>query len=204
MQVVKYFHEEPASLEILATDLSAEARQPDMRQSLEQFLRGPRYYRGYLAGTDLEADRTGATTVASAWIPSLVTLLASDHVYRERAGSLDQVDTGHALAAGLQGDVLTAGLRPHEPLSPGPVRERLPSLRPRLDGGGIVLIAEPAHDGVDWALFSPAPQADRLRTLFSTAASGPARFVIPHVEARGEHKFYFERYDLELYAHYRT
>jgi hypothetical protein len=92
------------------------------------------------------------------------------------------------------------------PQLPGEIRDHNSVIRAILDAGDILLRAEPAHDGVDWAVYSAKPLADRLTAAFRAATSSDtvARFVIPQRMARGEHKFYFERYDLDLFAAYRV
>lgn len=207
MLVVKYFFEEPASLEVLAPDTSPDGRAPARPRSLEDFLRAPRYYRGYLTATDLDRDLTGATAVLDpqAWLEPLLGMLPQQ-VMRRRDARTVQVVTRDALSSGLAGDALAAGadLPAELPDLSGELRDRLPGLRSLLDLGLTVLLAEPAHHGADWAIFCAEPLADRMRSAFGEAPADTARFVIPHVKARGEHRFYFERYDLGLYERFRV
>jgi hypothetical protein len=84
-------------------------------------------------------------------------------------------------------------------------RNQTAALEPLLESGATLLFAEAAFHGVDWSLLSPSPLADRLRDAFlGQSDAGTTHFVIPHVKARGEHKFYFERYDLSLFEAYRV
>lgn len=200
MQVVKYFFEEPASLEVLAPDLEPDGRAPSAPRSLEDFLGARRYYRGYLTASDLQSQRFGATAVPDPWLAAAGKVLPVGVVRSPRLGDLD---AERALRQGITGDWLAAG-PPDVPLPSlqGPVREVLGSLRPLLDAGLTVVLAEPAHDGVDWAFFSAEPMADRFREALR--GSDAACYLIPHAKARGEHKFWFERYDLGLFAQYRV
>jgi hypothetical protein len=210
MRVVKYFYEEPASLELLVSDGSAIYREPAQAMSLEAFLGAPKYYRGYLAASDLEEGLTGATALkdASAWLDAVREMLASETVYRSRpdAHAFTEVALREALATGHPSDLLAVGPggAPQLTRIEGDLRQRLSALRPLMDAGFTLLIAEPATDAVDWSFFSARPMADRLRTAFRSAGPGAARFVIPHLKARAEHKFYFERYDLALFEEFRV
>ncbi|MFT4606035.1 MAG: hypothetical protein ACI9W4_002781 [Rhodothermales bacterium] len=211
MIVVKYFHEEPAALEVLAHEEAPDARGPATPKSLQSFLSAPKYYRGYLTATDLANDLTGATALhdASAWLDPICSVLGGGEVWvndgsGSRAGALPEVLSG----AVVVGTVVMLGSEAGAdvPTLKGDIREHNRALRALLDAGMVVLRAEPAHDGADWALYSGAPLADRVRDAFreSPASESVARFVIPQRMARGEHKFYFERYELELFKAYRV
>jgi hypothetical protein len=54
--------------------------------------------------------------------------------------------------------------------------------------------------GHDWSIFSSHPLADRVKDAMANLPDDTRGYVIPYVEARGEHKFYFEQYDLELFS----
>jgi hypothetical protein len=212
MIVVKYFHEEPAGLELLADDTTDSGRAAGEAISLEAFLGRPSYYRGYLAGTDLATMATGATApgVPGAWVDPVVRALSGTGWWAaDPGGSWPAVDPGEILSAGLPGMLLvTAGRMPARPaprLATDGVRRSLAPLRALLDEGATVFLAEPAPDGVDWAAFAREPVAARVREAFVASPVPDARrFVIPLREASGEHGFYFERYDLGLYARHEV
>ncbi|MFT5141907.1 MAG: hypothetical protein ACI80V_001973 [Rhodothermales bacterium] len=210
MRVVKYFHEEPASLELLASGESPASREPAEAMSLEAFLRAPKYYRGYLAASDLKEGLTGATALndPSVWLNAVLEMLATETAYRSRPGAdaFSTVGLAEALSMGQTSDLLAVGPGPAPELNriEGDLRQRLSAVRPLMDAGFTILIAEPATDAVDWSFFSAQPMAGRLRTAFQSAGSDAARFVIPHLKARAEHKFYFERYDLGLFEEFRV
>ncbi len=212
MIVVKYFHEEPAGLEPLAEDTDPEARLASEPTTLEAFLARPPYYRGYLAATELPSLKTGATTPGAprAWVEPLIdTVGKGDWCVAGDDGSWLAVDPVEALSRGEPGHLLViAGGAPpfaSPDAGSGDVRRSLSGIRSLLDAGATVLRAEPAPDGVDWAIFCPHPLADRLRRTFAEhPADGTRRFVIPLREARGEHRFYFERYDLDLYSRHEV
>ena len=216
MIVVKYFHEEPAALEILVAEEAPDARGAEVPRSLESFLSSPKYYRGYLTASDLGSGVTGATALShpEVWSVPLGAVLvggsarAQESVWINegagaREGSLEAV-----LLSAAVGTVVVVGTSTGAatPTLVGEIRDHNRVIREILDAGDVLLRAEPAHDGVDWALYAAQPLADRITAAFQVAPStdGVARFVIPQRMARGEHKFYFERYDLDLFAAYRV
>lgn len=227
-------------MEILAADEAFGARGPAEPNSLEAFLSAPKYYRGYLTASDLERGLTGASALREpqVWTEPLRAVLGQEAIsYNDgsgsRAGSLSSVLLSATAETSVVVGPSTSG---PAPALPGEIRDHNPVIRKILDGGALLLRAEPAHDGVDWALYSATPLAGRFRVAFEAAASQAAephaaephaaeshdtrppsaaasdtgapetvvKFVIPQREARGEHKFYFERYDLDLFAAYRV
>lgn len=213
MIVVKYFHEEPAALEQLAADAGPDARAGAEPRTLEAFLSAPSHFRGYLAATDLETGATGATagSSAEAWVDAVIAALGRGGWWTGLPDATWQpADPARVLAASAPGTTVVTG--PGAPApdlevveAAGGLRRSLPALRALLDAGMTVLVAEPAPDGADWSVFDARPLADRLRSAFAARpAEGVRRFVIPFREARGEHRFYFERYDLALYAHHEV
>jgi hypothetical protein len=209
MIVVKYFYEEPTGLEVLAEDTSASARAGGEELSLEAFFERSPYYRGYLAATTLRSMKTGATAgrAPDAWVLPLVVAVSRGGWWSAgEAGSWVGAEPREVLRSAPAGAVLVTaaqlpGVEAPRSLAGGGVRRSLAPLRELLDAGTTVLISEPAPDGVDWSVFSPQPLAERLRRAFSASPGrGVRRFVIPFREARGEQGFYFERYDLSLYA----
>jgi hypothetical protein len=210
LDVIKYFFEEPASLEVMTPDLVPDARRAAEPVSLEAFLRAPKYYRGYLAGTDLRAGRTGATALAhpDAFIEPLMHAFPAETwtsgstdgraVTRSPGDVLRVLRDPSATRILACGDLPDAGMLLD---ASGPEhRRRWPALRRVLRNTALVLLPEPAPHGFDWALFSTRPMREPLTAAFRRFPhEGVRRFVIPYREARSEEKFYFERYDLAKY-----
>jgi hypothetical protein len=207
MQVIKYFYEEPAALEVLTPDLEPDARQRQASpRSLEAFLEKPRYYRGYLAGTDLATGRVGLTALAQplAFIQPLVRAFPGLHWGRAALdGTLPSPADVRAVLADPAATAVLAGAT--DPV-PAPYltaaghperRQALPALRALLDVARIVLIPEPAHHGFDWSLFSAEPLREPLVAAFRDDPRDEVRrFVIPIQRARSEQMFYFEQWRL--------
>lgn len=218
--VLKYFHEEPASLEILTREIHPDARRPDGRAlSLEEFLASPKYYRGYLAATDLETGRVGASTLPETTAALLDMVLPTPRIHFSADKQLwtsfqdatTRADLQTALADRNPRAIIVCGLESFGEARPFVeiiLREdRRTALRPItevLDQGGIVLLPEPSHDGHDWALFSATPLAEPVTAaLGDLELNDTAAYVIPFVKARAEHRFYFERHDLASFEEYR-
>jgi hypothetical protein len=209
MMVLKYFHEEPASLEALSADHDPDARGRRRERSLADFLSKPRVYRGYLTATDLGAGRFALTALPELPFDRLLEYIVSGrsaHAWtadgNERPFSADAI---RARPAEFVAVVIGARIERDAAVSiAGSDRRRtLGALRPLLVEGRIVMLREPAHDGVDLSLFSaesmkPAVQ-DAMRRI---AGSDLRAFSIPYHEARSEEKFYFERYDFERFRTY--
>lgn len=219
MHILKYFHEEPAGLEILTRETSPNARRPDgPALSLEEFMRARPYFRGYLSATDLETGRTGASTLPETITGVLDAVLPTPRIhftvnarlwtsFRDATRPEDLVD---ALTDRNPRSLIVCGLPTFSETRPFIEiilkEDRRTALRPItevLDLGGTVLLPEPAHDGHDWAVFSSVPLADAL----SKAVRGRLHkelkaYVIPMSKARSEHAFWFERYDLEKFSEF--
>ena len=73
-----------------------------------------------------------------------------------------------------------------------------------LDAGCTVVFPEPAHMGHDWSVFSAQPRARQMQDALERAPDDCRCFVVPYVKARGEHRFYFEQYDIEQFAEYEV
>lgn len=206
MHVVKYFFEEPASLEALSPDEDPDARGQRRERSLADFLSTPRAYRGYLSATDLSAGRFALTALPEHTFDHLLEYIVdgrSAHVCttdgNERPITADAIRARPSelvavvIGARIERDALAsiAGLDR---------RRTLGALGPLLVEGRIVMLPEPAHDGVDLSLFAAEPLKpavdDALRCI---AGSDLRAFSIPYHEARSEEKFYFERYELERF-----
>lgn len=212
--IIKYFYEEPAALEAVAADDDADARRREAPQmSLEAFLGSRRYYRGYMAGTSLGHDAVGLTAVPQR--AALLELLMG--LRGGRPLSIWTKETAEPLR-----DPLLLVERPHEvlvavfgdaPLDLSTVtalaaehrRPALGFLQGILNQGMPILFPEPAHQGTDWSVFSPFPLVENVRRAMSRIAGpGLRTFAIPHAKARSEEKFYFERYDVELFSEYEV
>ncbi len=205
MDIVKYFYEEPVHLEALSADVDPDARRRAAPLgSLDALLRPQAYYRGYLAGSDLARDRTGATALRrpEAWAEPLTEALSGTGWRAVQGEEVESVQTLKEALLCPQGTaVLASGSPPEEALREAAAAERryaIPALRALLDGGATVLFPEPAHDGFDWSMFTAEPLKDRLVAAFRAHPAARARrFVAPFQRARGEHKFYFERWALD-------
>lgn len=216
MDVLKYFYEEPAALEVLADDADPDARgRAAPAASLDAFLAGPRYHRGYLAGTRLAPLRVGLTALGDpeAWRAPLLDALG-DHGWHaaEPDGALRPLAPG-ALRAALTAPppLLVASDAPVPAALAGGVvagpdrRRSLAALRPLLDVARVVLLPEPAHDGHDWSLFSATPLRERFEAaLRRRPRPDVRRFVLPFQRARSEERFYFEQYDLARFADFEV
>ena len=220
MLVVKYFFEEPALLEPPMPDANPDARRRTQRSArteadpdsstLQALLDPATAHRGYLAGTDLAADRVGLTALSlgEALPHALADVFAHSHACGVTPDGTLEPDLRAA-------DVQTRWRNPQgervlalstTPIAPGPVREvarharreASAALRTLMEAGTAVFFSEPAHNGFDWSFFSPAPVRDALTDALSTHVSAPnARcFVLPFQKARSESKFYFEQWQL--------
>ena len=218
MDIVKVFIEEPAGLEALVGDDEPDAlRRGAALGSLDALLGGGAfesdYARAYLAGTRLgPPQRVGLTALddAEAFVQPLLAwagerawtaLDAEGHrlglIPAEAAARLRRPHGTAALAVGpADGETLARA-------AAGARRDAVPALRELLDGGAAVLLPERAHDGHDWALFARRPLRDALvAALRARPAQGARRFVVPYQEARGEHRFYFEQWQLDALPDY--
>lgn len=211
--IVKYFYEEPVHLEALSAEADPDARRrAEPSGSLDDLLRPAHYYRAYLAGND--GDRTGLTAIGTpeAFVrPLLDCLSRSDGVlggarwtFAEPDGSVEPVADPAALlrhpsvAAALAASEAPVDEAALAEIARAERRYGIPALRRLLDHGATVLFPEPAHDGWDWSVFSAEPLRERLVAAFRAhPAPGVRRFVLPFQQARSEHKFYFERWQLD-------
>lgn len=208
LDIVKYFYEEPVHLEALSAEADPDARRRDApEQGLDVFLNPTPYYRGYLAGTDLAADRTGLTAIAhpEAFVTPLLDAFGGRTWTRvDRSGETTTVDAPEdVLCDPAETAVLVAATGPvdAEALAAVAAVERrygIPALRRLLAEADVVAFPEPAHDGWDWSLFAAAPIREPLTAAFrGYPIPGVRRFVLPYRQARSEHKFYFERWQLD-------
>ncbi len=215
VDIVKYFHEEPVHLEALSAETDPDARRraaPSL--PLDALLSPTEYFRGYLAGSHITADseRIGLTAIAhpEAFVGPLLDVFdglrwtaASQHaevgpVEDPAAALLDP--SALTVLVGAEDAVDVEDLKAVAEVER---RYAIPALRRLLDEARVVAFPEPAHDGWDWSLFTPAPLRDRLVAAFRRhPAPAVRRFVLPYQRARSEHKFYFERWTLDALPSY--
>lgn len=208
MRVLKVFYEEYVVLEALVPDQDPDARRdlhPEV--SLAQLLAPPPYSRLYLAGTDLsQYDEEGGPLVGLSTLPQtsispLLKALAGSVLWGRDGDRVLPKDI--LIAEWKPGSVVIAGVEapPIElvlALEAAPTRQSLPALRTLLDVGYVVLYVEPAHHGIDVALFFRHPIVAQARDAMARLAPADERwFLAPFQRARGEHSFYFERWALE-------
>ncbi|MFQ5571175.1 MAG: hypothetical protein ACE5G0_15965 [Rhodothermales bacterium] len=217
MDILKYFYEEPALLEALPPDLDPDARRrAGSAPSLETWLRGPHYYRGYLAGSNLDDHRVGATAIArpDAFAEPVLDWLAGRcWMLRDQTGSVEVVDdthAGHLLRKpnGIEALVCAAAPLPEAVVTSVIGQDRrysVPALRCLLDEAHVAFFPEPAHHGYDWSFFSARPMQKALVAAFRRHLRADVRyFALPYQKARSEARFYFEVHDLSAYAAYEV
>lgn len=208
--IIKYFYEEPASLETLVPDDDADARrQQSSPMTLEAFMHAPRYYRGYLSGSSLAQSTVGLTAIRRretlldllmeirSGRPLAVWMIDGKEPARDPALLVDRADEVLVAVFGSAPlDLSTVAA-----LAAEQRRHALGFLRNVLDEGMPVLFPEAAHDGHDWSVFSPFPMLNSVRRALERIAAPDLRtFAIPHIRARSEEKFYFEQYDIALFS----
>ncbi len=209
MDILKYFFEEPLSLEALSPDLDPDARRRDApSRSLEDLFEAPRYFRGYLAGTNLADGRVGLTALAhpEAFVEPLLDWLGGLRWTRGTSGgAVERLDEAAARAVlahpvGTAALACAAGPLPEADVAAaagGARRYAVPALRRLLQAARVVFFPEPAHHGHDWSFFSARPmRAALVEALRRHPAAGTRRFVLPYRQARSEEKFYFESWQL--------
>jgi hypothetical protein len=212
LDIIKYFFEEPASLESLTPDDDPDARRatgPVL--SIQALLAGASYHRGYLAGTNLASGRVGLTAVAqpgpvteavSRWLDRKAVLVSCTVTEGVHEISREELPLLLRNPSGIR--VLAAGSSvPQEALlataAAEPRRHAITSIRTLLDEGFDLLFPEPAHNGFDWSFFSAEPCRDTLQDILSKIAVKEERriFVLPYQRARSEERFYFEQWALD-------
>lgn len=215
MRVIKYFFEEPTLLDFPAEEEGAKPT----RSGLKRMMRQHRHYRGYLAASDLDNDMVGGSALednAAAEILSRVIegpIWFSNRVAGQDVVSLKLLTEHKAIVQALStmgGDsIMMMDVEPTEDMvraltddNDRKVGMRL--IAELLDLGCTLVFPEQAHMGHDWSVFSSHPLADRMRESMADLPEDTRAFVIPYVEARGEHKFYFEQYDVDLFARHEV
>ncbi len=210
MDILKYFYEEPASLEILTPDLDPDARQQALpTRPVGAWFDAPRFYRGYLAGTNLDTGHVGLTALAhpNAFVDPLLDVAgARSWLCSTPEGHVEPVEgqqIPHLLKAPIGVAALACAEGPvsHEDLGAVAQAERrygTPALQRLLGAPScLVFLPEPAHHGHDWSFFAGQPMRDTLvAALRRHPLDGVRRFVAPFQKSRSEHKFYFETWQL--------
>jgi|AP95_1055475.scaffolds.fasta_scaffold00499_5 hypothetical protein len=211
MRVIKYFYEEPTFLHLGGE--SSEELDPAVPASL---LKEQSHYRGYLAASDLDSGAIGGSSLEDdAAAHALTAILDSPAWYFSiESGQTtsgiqlleDEVDIVRALVKMPSKSLLITGVEPAEEsilslTEDQDRRNNLATIFRLLEAGCTIVLPEPAHVGHDWSIYSANPMADRMREQFSKEIPNCRRYVIPYVQARGEHKFYFEQFDLTMFAH---
>lgn len=211
MRVIKYFFEEPTLLDFPAP---ADSGTPS-REGLQGLMRQHRHYRGYLAASDLGNDLVGGSSLEdNAAAEVLARSLDGPIWFSNRAPGQEDVElkllTDHqevvqALSTMASDSVMILEVDPSEEIVKALTEDNdrksgMRQIAELLDRGCTLIFPEQAHMGHDWSVFSSHPMADRLRTAMADLPDDTRGYVIPYVEARGEHKFYFEQYDLGLFA----
>lgn len=216
MEIIKYFYEEPASLETLSPDLDPDARRRTVpEQPWDAWSDVPRYHRGYVAGTDLGTGRVGLTALPhrDAFITPLLDALGSvAWMHHAASGTVEPLGEDAARQILRDPQATTALVCADAPLPEGEVaalagaarRYALPAVLRLLETPScVVFFPEPAHHGHDWSFFAARPLRDRLVEAFRRhPEAGARRFAVPFRKARSEHTFYFDTYALEAFAAY--
>lgn len=215
MRIIKYFFEEPTLLDFPAEE---EGSTPT-RSGLEGLMRKHRHYRGYLAASDLASNMVGGSALEDrAAAEVLARVIGGPIWFSNRMAGQDDIATSllssrrdivQALSTMGSDSVIMMDIDPTEKLVKALTDDNDRKVGMRLiaellDGGCTLIFPEKAHSGNDWSIFSSRPLAERMREAMHELPPDTRGFVIPYVEARGEHKFYFEQYDLDLFARHEV
>lgn len=215
MRVIKYFFEEPTVLDLG----NGSPGDPPSEEGLQALFRGHRHYRGYLAATDLDQDLVGGSSLedqAAARILASVLegpVWFSNQAPGQEEGTLrlltDPSDILQALSTMSADSVMITGMEPTSETASaltagGDRKSGIHLIAALLDQGCTLVFPEPAHTGHDWSVFSAQPVAERVGESMARLPENTRAFVIPYQKARGEHKFYFEQHDPELFAEHEV
>ncbi len=215
MRIIKYFFEEPTLLDFPAEEESAKPTE----SGLEGLMRKHRHYRGYLAASDLASNMVGGSVLEdNAAAEVLSRVIGGPIWFSNRVAGQDDIsitllssrkDIMQALSTMGSDSVMLMDVDPTEKLVKALTDDNDRKVGMRLiaellDGGCTLVFPETAHMGHDWSIFSSRPLADRMREAMKDLPGDTRGFAIPYVEARGEHKFYFEQYDLGLFARHEV
>jgi len=207
MRIIKYFFEEPTQLDL---PTEAEGARPVMRKN--------RHFRGYLAASDLTNDMVGGSSLEdNAAAEVLSRVIGGPIWFSNRVAGQDDVsitllsnrkDIVQALSTMGSDSVMLMDVDPTEKLvkalTDDSDRQGMRLIAELLDGGCTLVFPEKADMGHDWSIFSSRPLAERMREAMAGLPEDTRGFVIPYVEARGGDKFYFEQYDLGLFAQHEV
>lgn len=180
-----------------------------------------RHYRGYLAASDLEGRTIGGSSLedqAAAKILAQV-IEGPGWYFSKGSGANESIKT--QLLSSPSAILQALATMPAESLlvtNFNPMGHELAALVHRsnekstfgaivrlLDLGATVILPEPAHIGHDWSVFSTKPLSESFKLASQVLAPEDCRcFVVPYGRAKGEHKFYFEQYDLELFKEFEV
>ena len=218
MRVIKYFFEEPTLLDFPE---SASEKPLDRGETTVKLGATRQHFRGYLAASDLGSGTIGGSSLEDQVAAKALTSLIEGPGWFFSKGSGPHDSIQSQLLSNPEAIFNALVTMPAESLLVtdfNPKGQEINSLVHRstdkktfgaivrlLDMGATVVLPEPAHVGHDWSIFSSNPLSGRMRDALEEAAATNCRsFVVPYVKARGEHKFYFEQYDLELFKEYEV
>lgn len=215
MRIIKYFFEEPTFLEFPEAPSS---KLPSDSGRLIQLLKDQRYFRGYLAASDSDNDMIGGSALSDyaaakvlatvligpVWLINKAPGIVAAHALLSSSEKVVQ-----ALVTMSSESIMISELNPDGQdlghLIEQSDREQVfRTIARLLDIGATVVFPEPAHVGHDWSVYSARGLSDEIRRALSEAPSDYRSYVIPYAKARGEHQFYFEQYDIDLFARYEV
>ncbi|NQV74151.1 hypothetical protein HQ496_13610 [bacterium] len=215
MRVIKYFYEEPTLLDFPE---SASESPIDSGERFIKLMREKTHHRGYLAASDLVNNTVGGSSLEDQVAAKALADVLDGPIWFV---NLDPT-AGNALNCALETNraaivrslvtmsstsVLISNLNPNDDVLGLLTTDRKASFGAivrLLDMGATVVFPEPAHVGHDWSIFSAKPLSARFTEALRKAPVDCRAFVVPYVKARGEHKFYFEQYDLGLFSEYEV
>jgi len=211
MEIIKYFYEEPALLEVVPSDLDPDARGRSFSgYSVSGWFTNARYSRGYVSGTDLVTGRVGFSVLRNtcAFVdPLLQTVGESGWTHVVPSSGC------HAITHQVARQILLAPKKPmmlccssdvltEEDMVLVMESDRRVSysalVRLLQDTSCTLFVAMAAGKYFDWALYSSVPLREQLIAAFQERVySGVRRFLIPLSRARSEQAFRFELWQLD-------
>ena len=216
MRVIKYFFEEPTLLDFPQTASNSPI---DSGERLIELMRERNHFRGYLAATDLDNATVGGSSLEDQAAADILSVVLGGPLWLLNKAPLSSsvefdVLTDHAavvrsLSTMSSESVVIANFNPESHdvgilVSGGDRKQSFGAIVRLLDLGATVVFPEPAHVGHDWSIFSAEPLSERFKEAMSASPEDCRCFVVPYVKARGEHKFYFEQYDIDLFSEYEV
>jgi len=217
MRVIKYFFEEPTLLDFPE---SASESPVDSGEQLLELMRDKRHFRGYLAASDLENNTVGGSSLEDQAAARVLAEVIGKPLWFLKRGQ----DAGNpvqfelltdlkaivlALTTMTADSVVISDLDPKDHdmehlVGSSDRKQDFGAIVRLLNMGATVVFPEPAHVGHDWSVFSAKPLSGNIRAQMAGVPKDCRCFVVPYVKARGEHKFYFEQYDLELFSEFEV